>query len=581
MSKINLLLSSHDNIEGKKVLNINYSCCDFFLKKNLRNKFLQNRWHNIQKRESDVKKIFKISSEISLLLKKKLDKDNLPNNYWKFIIEPWVRAFVTTVFDKLNYIKLLKKNTIYKVNNYKFDNTPCFNSDLDFKREANKDYFNHELFIKILTINPFKNKILIKNAGSRKKNDFEKNSILNDNKKKFSFNLNFYKFFFKKNAFIFNYIHFPRIEYLKLCFKLNVFPIHFINFFKNNFNFKNKTNNNLRNEIKKFLILENKNKKIEIFLELVVDYLPLNYLENYNLIRSKIKVLSKYVRNKYIIDSSFSEHNEIFRTFLVFSKLKKNYLINISHGGGLESKMAPLNFYLNKNIFNDIILWNKENNYKKNIKILPATKKIVKKKIDYNTNKSKLTIFFAESYKHIFDVHNFPSFQDCNLHFDKICKAFKKINPEIKKNLIFRNKINAGSYTTSRFYENLNIKNKVINDYFESISKSRISVICYPQTVLSEVMFLNVPLILLYNYNKFNLNNKSKIFFKLMKKNNIAFDCPIKAKIHIEKIWANPKIWWFSKKIQKIRNLYLEKFFLSKKNWFEYWEGYFKNIKKN
>ena len=84
MSKINLLLSSHDNVEGKKILNINYSCCDFFLKKNLRNKFLQNRWNNIQKKESDVKKILKISSEISLLLKKKLDKDNLPNNHWKF-----------------------------------------------------------------------------------------------------------------------------------------------------------------------------------------------------------------------------------------------------------------------------------------------------------------------------------------------------------------------------------------------------------------------------------------------------------------------------------------------------------------
>ena len=418
----------------------------------------------------------------------------------------------------------------------------------------------------------------------KKKNDFEKNSLLNNNnnnKKNFLFNLNFYKFFFRINTFIFNYIYFPKIEYLKLCFKLNIFPIHFISFFKNNFNIKNKTNYNFRNEIKKFLLSENKNKKIKIFLELVVNYLPLNYLENYDSIRSKIKILNQHVRNKYIIDSSFAEHNEIFRTFLVFSKLNKNYLINTDHGGGLESKMTPINFYLNKNIFNDIILWNKENNFKKNTKILPVTKKIIKNKIHYNINNSKLTIFFAESYKHIFDINNFPSFQSCNLNFNKICKAFKRINPEIKKNLIFRNKINAGSYTTLRFYENLNIEKKVINDYFESISKSRISVICYPQTVLSEIMFLNLPLILLCNPNDFNLNNKSKNFFKLMKKNDIAFDCPIKAKVKIEKIWANPEIWWFSKKIQKIRNLYLNKFFFNEKNWLDHWERYFKNLKKN
>ena len=163
-------------------------------------------------------------------------------------------------------------------------------------------------------------------------------------------------------------------------------------------------------------------------------------------------------------------------------------------------------------------MWNKENNFKKNTKILPVTKKIIKNKIHYNINNSKLTIFFAESYKHIFDINNFPSFQRCNLNFNKICKAFKKNKSRNKKNLIFRNKINAGSYTTLRFYENLNIEKKVINDYFESISKSRISVICYPQTVLSEIMFLNLPLILLCNPNDFSLNNKSKNFFKLMKK---------------------------------------------------------------
>ena len=465
MSKIKLLLSSHDDIKGKNVLNINYSCCDFFLKKNFNNKFIKNNWNNFKKKESDVKKIIKISTKVSLLLKKKLDKDNLTKNYWRFIIEPWVRSFITVVFEKINYIKLLKKNTTYEVNEFKFDNKEFFISDLDFKREANKDYFNHTLFIKILRINPFKNKILIKKVREAKKNDFEKQSTLNKRNKNFLSFLNFYNFFFKINTFIFNYIYFPRAKYLKLCFKLNVFPIHFINFFRNNFNFRNKKNNNLRNELKNFLLRENDNKEIKIFLDLIVDYLPLNYLENYSSITTKIKTLNKEIRNKYIIDSSFSEHNEIFRIFLVFSKIQHNYLINTDHGGGLESKMSPTNFYLNKNIFNDIILWNKENNFKKNIKILPVTKKIVEKKINYNPSNINLTIFFAESYKYVIDINNiinFPSFQNSNYNFDKLCKVFSKISPEIKKNLIFRNKINAGSYTSLRFEEKFNIKKKLL-----------------------------------------------------------------------------------------------------------------------
>ncbi len=580
MSKIKLLLSSHDNIQGKNVLSINYSCCDFFLKKNLYNKFLKNRWNDIKKKESDVKEIIKISSKVSLLLKKKLDNDNLPNNYWRFIIEPWVRSYVTIIFDKLNYLKLLKKNTTYTVNEYKFDSTKFFNSHLDFIREANNDYFNHELFIKILKINPFNNKVLIKKCGKRKKNDFEKKSKPNKVKKHFLFSTSFYHFFFKINSFIFNYFHFPKLEYLKLCFKLGIFPIHFINFFRNYFNFKNKKSNNLRNELKKYLLKENENKKIEIFLELIVDYLPLNFLENYSFITNKIKALNKSIRNKYIIDCSFSEYNEIFRTFLVFSKLKKNYLINTDHGGGLESKMIPVNFYLNKNIYNDIILWNKENNFKRYTKILPVTKKIVKKKIHYNNKNENLTIFFVESYKHIFDITNFPTFQNCNYNFELICKVFSKINPQIKKNLIFNNKINVGSYTHLRFEEKFNCNKKVSQSYLELISKSRISVICYPQTVLSEVMFLNLPLILLCNPIDFNLNKESKFFFKLMKKNNLAFDCPFKAKTHIEKIWENPKMWWFSKKTQKIRNLYLNKYFRSEINWSDHWENYFKSIKK-
>ena len=40
----------------------------------------------------------------------------------------------------------LKKNTNYEVNEFKFDNKEFFVSDLEFKKEANKDYFNHTLF---------------------------------------------------------------------------------------------------------------------------------------------------------------------------------------------------------------------------------------------------------------------------------------------------------------------------------------------------------------------------------------------------------------------------------------------------
>ena len=161
---------------------------------------------------------------------------------------------------------------------------------------------------------------------------------------------------------------------------------------------------------------------------------------------------------------------------------------------------------------------------------------------------------------------------------------FANLPNPIKKNLIFKNKANNGMNCSERFAKKFNFKQldrfNEKGGIFKTLSETKLAIVSYPQTVFSQIMYLNIPVILICDPEQFYLDKKSLKIFESLKKNKIAFKNFEDAKRNIVLNWKEMDLWWKSSKIQKIRKNYLKYYFNVDPNWDKQWFNFINNQKE-
>ena len=69
--------------------------------------------------------------------------------------------------------------------------------------------------------------------------------------------------------------------------------------------------------------------------------------------------------------------------------------------------------------------------------------------------------------------------------------------------------------------------------------------------------------------------NKKKDFLKELLENNVLFEDPIKAHIHLKNIWMDPLEWWNSEKIIEIKKRFHDLCFIKNDDYLNTWKNYF------
>ena len=75
---------------------------------------------------------------------------------------------------------------------------------------------------------------------------------------------------------------------------------------------------------------------------------------------------------------------------------------------------------------------------------------------------------------------------------------------------------------------------------------SRVIICSYPETTFSEAMATDIPTILVYSEQLYELNDVAMPLFKMLKTAKIIFNSASEASSHINSIWADPGAWWES-----------------------------------
>ena len=182
-------------------------------------------------------------------------------------------------------------------------------------------------------------------------------------------------------------------------------------------------------------------------------------------------------------------------------------------------------------------------------------------------------------------IVSIPFFDDWITQLEKLIKNIGFIKEEIKPFLKFRIKNiredqNICESIIKNNFKFSKIENESTRPFYETISDSKIIIHNFAQTAFTESMHFNIPSILICSSSTMIFDKGSMKIFKILKKNDMAFENIRDCIDFLNRNWNNIENWWNSKKIQKARKAYLNSHFTSYGKPLKKWDIFLKKSKK-
>ena len=478
----------------------------------------------------------------NILLKsliKKLNKDhniNYSSRFWKILLNRWVKFYVDAIIFRYFYLKKNISESGIKKFYFRFNpkkNIP--NSLSEFHEILNNEERNNYLCYKIT--NYLKNeypeiKCNIKKIKKKIKSKIFFNILNTLNIKIVIFNLInfFFKFFLKKNSPIITSTYLPKYSELNLKIKKSsiFFWKHFYIF--KNFQLTNLFSNKYVDKRNKFFFTNNNDKLKSIIFDLVDDFFPSFYYENFKDVKkyvSKNLILNK---PSFIFTSNEFLFNEFFKFHLVhFLQYKKTKYYVGQHGSKYGSTLEQERT-IEEETADKFITWGWKN-YKNNI---PFGVLNTSEKKFYNEDKQiTKMIIVNENFPDLNTIYD--TSQKYHDSFNRTLKFIKGIDRKFYKNITFR--IHHEDFQHQKFFINKIKKiNKEIKidlgkkNIFDLLDSNTLVVFTYYSSGFLELLSLNKKSFLLFDLDKrIYMKKFFKKFIKL--KNKLIFDNPIELSI--------------------------------------------------
>jgi len=562
--------------KNEKIIFLGEWCLIFNHEKKLQNKqhIVNNyHWDDREKYNRDfyfIDNLYeKKLKEFSVFLNKK-HKINHNTEYWRIIIGPWLRSFIEVFFDRYEIVKSIK-NKIYDtvVLDYEKNDFIPLNYK-EFNSQIKSDEWNHVIFseiIRFMNIPHSKSNIRLKQKTNSQKSFKKKIKTICKN-----ILLNTYSTFITKslNKIIIKDPYMPLIEEFKLNLKLFQLPIrHPDNKIK-------KPKKSIRKKLSGNLIYKN---KFENLLDRLLIYMiPYSYLENFNKIKSSNELL--YNKNpKLIFTSNAYQHDDCFKIMTAEKTSKGTKYIIGQHGGNFKTgklNQTVLHQLKSSSVF---VSWGWENYNcdSFNIRRMPSLK--LSRKISAPDSNGYILITIPSYPRYFYCHYSVPVVGQFLKVIESIFCFIKKLD---STNLhLVKIKLDSDEFgwnLTERFEQNgfskMLIKNQ---NFYRSLSKSRISISPYNSTIYYETLSSNFPTVIFFDTKYYEISDSSIEIFNLLKSVGIFHETPLLAAVFVNSVLENINDWWFRKEVQEARLEFCNKFALKSETYLKEWKYLLKN----
>lgn len=501
-------------------------------------------WNNNLKFNNDFDYLSEFYQLVLIELSNYLNKYhdiNKPVEYWRIIIGYWLGYAIHVIFDRYENLKNLKAEGFTSFFLNEKDSFIVPTNTENFAKLVTEDRWNSHLYYMILNCidNNFEIKLIEKSniiSNTTKRNSYKTNIL-----KKYQFLLKYLNNS-KSPLIISSYL--SKIDEFRFNLKFSSLP-YFINT-----SHETIFNPNM-NDRKIKLDFKCDNEFEELTAQLLIKLLPTTFLEGFKDLTSNINNFSWPSSPKFIYTSNSIFFDDKFKLYCAENKSKGAKLFIGQHGGsyGIAKQSFSENYQLSISDYFFSWGWN-STTFKNKIIPIGVISKFKKLKVDPSIILIVTTALPRYSY-HLWSSSKSSQFVNyTENHF----KFISTLNSSINNSLIVRLiKKDYGWEQIKRYrnkFPNLNIDSGETK-MTDLLSKTKLYIGTYNATSYLEAIYLNIPTVIYWDINEWEIRDEAKPYFDDLKKVKVFFEDPVSAAIHVNEIYNDIEEWWNSKEVSK------------------------------
>ncbi|MBT5400528.1 transferase [bacterium] len=520
-------------------------------------------WDDRNKLYKDYQYIDGLYEELIIELSEKLNQIHSADHsirYWRIIIGPWLGYFLQTLFDRWVMLKqVIEKSKPVDCYLLERDSMSIVSNDMShFLKLFVNDDWNEAVYGQLLELF-WKDKINIKRvrlkAGCLVENYYvdKKTNVTSKVKKSIKKLILKFNIFFSKsneNFFIISYL--PKIVEFKLQIRLGQFP--------KIWSIPETPRIRFNIEQRQWRLRKKKYGSFEdAASNLISQHIPIAYLEGYSKLFTAASQLPWPKEPKSIFTSNAHMSNDLFKVWAASKVELGSPLIIGQHGGNYGMGVFSFSEDHEITIADKWLSWGWSYN-KTNVTPV-GNLKIFDERVSCDPNGGALMVEMAVP-RYSYHLYSVPVSSQWLDYFEDQ-KTFLKCLPlTIQKQVTLRFKEDYGWDQIERWKsQDLDIKIDFSGKKMrELISKSRIFISTYNATTYLESLSWNVPTIIFWNPDYWEMNKETEQYFELLSKVGIFHKTPEGAAQHMSHVWNNVSEWWESNEVQNARNKFNKQF---------------------
>jgi putative transferase (TIGR04331 family) len=522
-------------------------------------------WDDRKKLNNDYTYLNSLYEEILMELSAKLNQIHSVNHsdrYWRILIGPWLGYFLHVVFDRFFMLKkAIEENNISMCNvikNSEFSMVP--NDMIQFNKYFISDKWNDYIYGQILLNRYIDHNIEIKeieHSGRihNKTSQYNKKDIFKNFVKQLLNQIN--RLFVRDDNHFFIATHMPIKSEICLQLKMRQFPV----LWHSNSLPVSQPSAGARNWNILNGITQVANNFELLVRKMIPENIPVIYLEGYADLIEKSYRLPWPKKPKSIFTSNAYLENDLFKAWAA-EKIDSGIPFVIGQHGG-HFGMTPFAFHEEHQIkiADKWISWGWKDPHRPNIMPVGNFKNLGTY-AGYKPSGGALMVevaFPRYSY-HLYAVPIAGQY----LNYLEDQKRFLSLLPiYIRRDLVLRLYSHDFDWFQEQRWQELSLDIQIDNsgnDIRKLITQSRIYISTYNATTYLESLWWNVPTIIFWNKEHWELNTEANSYFELLETVGIFHSTPESAAKKMILIWDDVENWWFDPKTQMARKIFIDNY---------------------
>ncbi len=529
-------------------------------------------WDDRKKLFEDYKYLQELHENLLCKLSDELNRIHCTKHslrYWRILIGPWLGWFVQILFDRWFMLKhVVEKENIDKCNVIKRDPVSIIPNDMShFGSISVHDDWNEAIYGQLMELcwkDVIGIEVICVDKVNKKGRNHQHKGMLTMLRRYFSKLIPvFNKLLPNDNGYFFILSGLPQKIELLLQIRLKQFPKmwrHQVAPVVNPDIYKRKWELSIEG-------LDN-DEFAEVACQLVSKHIPVSYLEGYKRLDMFVAQLPWPTNPKVIFTSNGYASDDVFK-FWVAEKVEKDIpLIIGQHGGNFG--MTPFSFYEDHQIkiSDKWLSWGWTD--KANRHITPVGNlKHFGTEVNYDPNGGALMVELIIP-RYSYYIYSIAISRQWLDYFEDQQCFLKELPKPLRRKVLLRLGANDYGWNQKARWKDImpevNIDQKRHLNIVGQIRKSRLYISTYNATGYLESMNWNVPTIIFWNENHWELTEEVKPYFEMLKSVGIFHETPQSAAKQMIEVWDDIDAWWLSDPVQSVRSIFCKQFSYSPEN---------------